>query len=196
MVNRPSRPAAAHSMPSDADRSRQWPDCRAGGVPGAMDTEGPPEGLWIAGRSDQGVPRRRAQPLAEPVGVQHRVDRAKSGGRNQDQPGDRGSAIPKDRDVLGPITAVGKPPEEETDDRGGVLVEPVDKPYASGVRPITVVRYSGNTAAVDSEETSVTRLTTPSSTPVGGTDRRPSGKSGWPGAPLGRSLRHTSNLWR
>ena len=46
------------------------------------------------------------------------------------------------------------------------------KPYASGPKPRTTVRYSGSTAATDSDDTSVSRLTMPSPITVAGIRRR------------------------
>src|SRR5581483_5460317 len=49
---------------------------------------------------------------------------------------------------------------------------PSTKPYASSPMPISAVRYSGRIALIISEETSVSRLTTPRSTTVVATRRR------------------------
>src|SRR5918997_3698745 len=43
---------------------------------------------------------------------------------------------------------------------------PSRKPYATGLSPTATVRYSGRTDATISDETSVSRLTTPSSSTV------------------------------
>src|SRR5687768_13443964 len=51
------------------------------------------------------------------------------------------------------------------------------KPYARIARPTVVVRYTGSTELTISDETSVSRLTTPSNRTVRATRRRPVGGS-------------------
>lgn len=154
-----------------------------------MNAEGPAEGVWIVGRSDQRVPRRRVQPLGEPVCREHRGDRAKSRGRNHEEPAIGEEPYPKTAMNLGRSPRSASHPTRKRTTAVAPWYSPVDKAVrqwrqAEHSREVQPQHRRGGLGG-----DIVNRLTTPSSTTVRSTDRRISAKSSWPGARLDHSLR-------